>query len=84
MDNSTYIQALGNFARKTMNYYSLVIGWDNEGANYVDSTYMNDIFSAFINAFFSAGQQAFEMEVADMADTWNGTGFQPGYDYLQP
>ena len=67
-----------------MNLYSLVIGWDNEGANYVDNTYMTDIFVAFIDTFYLAAQQAFEMEVADLADTWNATGFQPGYDYLQP
>lgn len=45
---------------------------------------MNNMFLAFYDALRPETQQSFVIEAADKADTWNSTGFVPGYDHLSP
>ena len=60
------------------------MGWDNEGAAYLDANYMKDMFESFYRAFRAKARQPYFTETADMADTWNATGMVPGYDHLSP
>lgn len=84
MDNSSFMQSFGDFSWNTSNFYSLAVGWDNEGANFADKNYMENSFDAFRKEFYKTSRQPFEVEVADKADTWDATGFRPGYNYFQP
>lgn len=47
--NATFLQLLGDFSWNTTNWNGMAVGWDNEGANYADPTYMNDMFTSFYN-----------------------------------
>lgn len=83
MNNNTFITALGNFCWNTTMSSGMAIGWDNEGANYSNSEYMNS-FVKFAKAIRASARQSYIIEVSDKADTWNQTGFRPGYSFIQP
>ncbi len=76
---------MGNFIWNTTGNNAFVFGWDNEAANYTDKTYMNKSFVPFFIDMYRASKNQISMiEVADKADTWNSTGFRPGYGHTDP
>lgn len=83
MNNSTFITSLGNFCWNTTMSSGMAIGWDNEAADFSNTDYMKN-FVNFARGLRTASSQSFITEVSDKADTWNQTGFRPGYSYTQP
>ena len=85
ISNTTFIKTLGSFIWNTTNYVGFSFGWDNEGANFTNQTYMNQTFVPFVRSLFAASKyQQSMIEVADKADTWNSTGFRYNYSSTDP
>jgi hypothetical protein len=84
MSNSTFMSNLGGFCWNSTPRYGMSVGWDNQGANYKNSTYMKNGFVKFAKALRTLAKQSFYTETGDKADTYNATGIRPNYNSTQP
>lgn len=76
-NNQTFISTLGAYFWNTTNYW-FSLGWDQEGSDFTNNTYLADSYVDFYVNFYYASQP-FLSELVDYGDQWAKMGLNPNF-----
>ncbi len=81
--NGTLLDEMGKYVYNTTMYYTYYMGWDMQNSNFADSTYLRDVFVAFVKDLYKTAKQPFSIELVDKGNLFPSLGIKSNYSASQ-